>query len=83
MIADPHRPNAMGVEGTVAIANQMTRRFIPGKSISHLPSDPLGSRIGSDANHSCWRGESKEPPLARACFCARACLRPSPDPRCA
>src|SRR6202035_720547 len=54
MIADPHCPNAMGVgwaEGPVAVANQMTWRFIPGESVSHLPSDPLGSRIGSDADH--------------------------------
>ena len=39
-----------GAEGSVAVSNQMTRRFIPGKSVSHLPNDPLGSRIGSDAN---------------------------------
>src|ERR1700681_3428802 len=53
MIADPHCPNAIGVgwaEGPVAVANQMTWRFVPGESVSHLPSDPLGSRIGSDAN---------------------------------
>src|ERR1700731_571590 len=53
MIADPHCPNAMGVgwaEGLVAVANQMTWRFIPGESVSHLPSDPLGSWIGSDAD---------------------------------
>jgi hypothetical protein len=28
----------------------MTWRFIPGESVSYLPSDPLGSRIGSDAD---------------------------------
>ena len=38
------------MQGTVTIANQMTRRFIPGESVSHLPSDPLGSRICSDAD---------------------------------
>src|SRR5882672_9115655 len=53
MIADPHSPNAMGVgwaEGPVAVANQVTRRFVPGKRVRHLPSDPLGGRIGSDAD---------------------------------
>src|ERR1700730_9954375 len=28
----------------------MTWRFIPGESVCHLPGDPLGSRIGSDAD---------------------------------
>jgi hypothetical protein len=28
----------------------MTWRFIRGESVSHLPSDPLGSRIGRDAD---------------------------------
>src|SRR5208282_3285664 len=53
MIADLHCPNAMRVgwaESPVAVTNQMTRRFIPGESVSHLPSDPLGSWIGSDAD---------------------------------
>ena len=53
MMTVPHCPNAMNVdqiEGTVTIANQTTRRFIPGESVSHLSSDPLGSRIGSDAD---------------------------------
>src|ERR1700719_3232178 len=53
MIADPHCSNAMGVgcaEGPVAVTNQMTWRFVPRESVSHLPSDPLGSRIGSDAD---------------------------------
>src|SRR6202043_4292263 len=54
MVADPHCPNAMGVgwaEGPVTVTNQVMRRFIPGKSVGHLTSDPLGSRIGSDADH--------------------------------
>src|ERR1700688_2272533 len=53
MIADPHCTNAMGVgwaEGSVAVANQMTWRFVPRKGVSHLPSYPLGSRIGSDTD---------------------------------
>src|SRR5437660_11653897 len=53
MIADPYCPNAMGVgwsEGPVAVANQMTWRFVPGEGVSHLTSDPLGGRIGSDAD---------------------------------
>ena len=53
MITDAHCSNAMGVswaEGPVAVANQMTWRFIPGEGVSHLPSDPLGSWIGSDAD---------------------------------
>src|ERR1700681_3703969 len=48
MITDPHRTNAMGIgwaEGTVAVAKQMTRRFIPRKGVSNLSSDPLGGRI--------------------------------------
>src|SRR6266849_10161741 len=46
MITDAHCPNAMSVgwaEGLVAVANQMTWRFVPGESVSHLPSNPLGS----------------------------------------
>jgi len=31
----------------VAVANQVTRRFVPGKGIGHLARDPLGGRIGS------------------------------------
>ena len=44
MITDPHCPNAMGVgwaEGPVAIANQVTRRFVPGKCVRHLTCDPV------------------------------------------
>jgi len=51
--ADPHYPNAVGVgwaDGLVAVAKQITWRFIPGESVSHLTSDLPGSRIGSDAN---------------------------------
>src|ERR1700674_2049646 len=52
VISDPHCTNAAGVRKTedpVAVANQVTRRFIPGKRVRHLPSNPLGGRIGSDA----------------------------------
>ena len=48
MITDPHCLNAMGVswtEGAVAVTKHVTWRFIPGKGVSHLPSDPLGGRI--------------------------------------
>src|SRR5271170_382606 len=51
MIADPHGPNAAGIgwaEGAITVTKQMTWRFVPGKGGSHLTSDPLGSRIGSD-----------------------------------
>src|SRR5215469_14385987 len=53
MVADPHCPNATGVgwaEGPVTVTKQMTRRFIPGESVRHLPSDPLGSRIARHAD---------------------------------
>ena len=57
LITDPHCPNAMGVgwaEGPVAVANQVTRRFIPGKRVRHLTCDPLGGRIvrHADAHQS-------------------------------
>jgi len=29
-------------ECTVAVANQMTWRFVPRKGVSHLPGNPLG-----------------------------------------
>src|SRR5579864_2855717 len=53
MIADPHCANAMGVgwtECSITVTKQETRRFVPRKGVSHLPSDPIGSRIGSDAD---------------------------------
>jgi len=53
VIPDPHCPNAMGVgwtECSVTIAKQMTWRFVSRKGVSHLPSDPLGTWIGSDAD---------------------------------
>ena len=55
MVADPHCPNAMGVgwaEGPVAVANQVTGRFVPRKGIGYLPGEPLGSRIGSHTNET-------------------------------
>jgi hypothetical protein len=53
VIPDPHCTNAAYIsrtESAVAIAKQMTRRFVPRKSVGHLTSYPLGSRIGSDAD---------------------------------
>src|SRR5258708_4061427 len=53
VIPDPHCTNAAYISRTecaVAIAKQMTRRFVPRKSISHVTGYPLGSRIGSDAD---------------------------------
>src|ERR1039458_10143212 len=53
MIANPHCPNAAGIgwaEGAITVAQQMPRRFVPRKGISHLTSDPHGSWIGSDAD---------------------------------
>src|ERR1700693_5296401 len=52
VISDPHCTNAAGVRWTecaVAVANQVTRRFVPGKCVRHLTCDPLGGRIGGDA----------------------------------
>src|ERR1700693_3252713 len=52
VISDPHGTNAAGVcrtECAVAVANQVTRRFVPGKCARHLTCDPLGGRIGGDA----------------------------------
>src|SRR5713226_738120 len=48
VIADSHCPNAAGVcwaEGAVAVANRVTRCFVPGKGVSHLTCDPLRGRI--------------------------------------
>jgi len=48
-----HRTNAAGVgwtEDSVAVANQVTRRFVPGESISHLTRNPLGRRIARHAD---------------------------------
>ena len=45
VISDPHCTNAAGVSRTecaVAVANQVTRRFVPGKGIRHLARDPFG-----------------------------------------
>src|SRR5713101_5223688 len=57
VISDPHRTNAAGVRRTecaVAVANQVTRRFVPGKRVSYLTCDPLGGRIvrHADAHQS-------------------------------
>ena len=48
VISDRHCTNAAGVhriECAVAVANQVRRRFVPGKRISYLTGDPLGGRI--------------------------------------
>jgi hypothetical protein len=53
VISDPHRTNATGVRLTecpVAVANQVTRRFVPGKRVSYLTGDPLGGRIWGHAD---------------------------------
>ena len=57
VISDPHGTNAAGVRWTecaVAVANQVMRRFVPGKRVSHLTCDPLGARIvrHADAHQS-------------------------------
>ena len=52
MIADPHRTNAPGVrvpKCPVAVTDQVSRRFVPGKRFCDLPRDPLGGRIRGDA----------------------------------
>jgi len=43
-----------GTECAVAVANQVARRFVPGKRVGHLTSDPLGSQIvrRADADQS-------------------------------
>jgi len=56
-IADPHRTNAAGVhwtESAVAVAKQVTRRFVPGKRVGHLAGDPLGGPVvrHADAHQS-------------------------------
>ncbi len=48
VVSDPHCTNAASVRWTecaVAVANQVTRRFVPGKGISHMTGDPLSGRI--------------------------------------
>lgn len=58
MIADSHSPDAMGVswaEGHVAVANQVTGRFVPGESVRHLTCNPLGSRmVNKDLPYVGW-----------------------------
>jgi len=58
MIADTHSTHAASVrrpERTVAVTDQMTRRFAPGKGLGHLACDPLGGRIGG-------HGDPDQPP---------------------
>ena len=57
VISNPHSTNAAGISWTissVAVANQVTRSFIPREGISHLTRDPLGCRIArhTDADQS-------------------------------
>jgi hypothetical protein len=57
VISDAHRTNATGVRRTeraIAVANQVTRRFVPRKRANHLTCDPLGGRIvrHADAHES-------------------------------
>jgi hypothetical protein len=56
-ISDSHRADAAGISRTkctIAVANQMTRRLVPRKGISHLSRDPLGGRMvrHADAHQS-------------------------------
>src|SRR5215472_443323 len=53
MIANGHRTNAPGVrrpERSVAVAEQMARRFVPWKGFCHLACDPLRRWIGCDGD---------------------------------
>jgi hypothetical protein len=57
VISDSHCTNAADVRRTecpVAVANQVTRRFVPGKRVRHLTRDPLAGRIvrHADAHQS-------------------------------
>ena len=57
VISDPHGMNTAGIRGTectVAVANQVTRCFVPRKGIGHLARNPLGGRIvrHADAHQS-------------------------------
>jgi len=57
-IAYTHRMNAPGVrrpERTVAVTDQMTRRFAPGKGFGQLACDPFCGRIGG-------HGDPRQPP---------------------
>src|SRR5215472_1090190 len=53
MIANAHRTNAPGVRGperSVAVTEQMARRFVPWKGFGHLACDPLCLWIGGDGD---------------------------------
>src|SRR5208282_5279009 len=57
-IANAHRSDASAEDGAVcsiAIADQVSRCFVPWKGLGDLASDPLGGRAGGD-------GDSQEPP---------------------
>src|SRR5208282_3629916 len=51
-IANAHRshaPDEGGTVGAVAIPDQVSRRLVPGRSLSHLLGDPFGGRMSGDA----------------------------------
>src|SRR5690349_4949420 len=51
-VADSHCANPAAVcwtECTVAVADEVAWRRVPGKSFRHLPGYPFGGRMGSDA----------------------------------
>ena len=53
VIADSHGPNAMGVgwtKGAVTVTQQVTRRLVPRKGVSHLNGEPRGARIARHAD---------------------------------
>jgi hypothetical protein len=53
MITDGHRADASGVrqpESTVAVADQMTRRFVPGEGFGHLARNPLRRGISGNGD---------------------------------
>jgi hypothetical protein len=63
LISDPHCTNAAAVrrsECAVAVANQVTRRYVPGKRVSHLTCDPLAGWIVGQINaHQAPSGTTK------------------------
>jgi len=62
MVADAHRMDAPEVrrpERTVAVAEQMPWRFIPGKGFGHLVRNPLAGRISG-------HGDPDQPPSRMA-----------------
>jgi len=64
VISDPHCTNASEVRWTecaVAVANQMMRRFVPGKGIGHLSRDLLGGWVARHVDgHQSPSGVAKD-----------------------